>query len=313
MAEFGKKGWTMMYGIKTSNNIPFDLRVIDFNSGRGPSYCQTCQQDGMFEGVFYGLCGNCSEKSGQCSCVYCRVAKKDGHKRIERRSNFCKLIKDIKMVVTDLQHDYPTDEFGIVKEFIESGIDIIDIHTKHQYEQIRIESLLPVELTILSIGELTFQWNPSIAISDSVIIAAIKASKRLGTYKWLKEFWGEEIMKKEIMKNDDDYWHSDECDLKEVNIDFRNIAFCCPFNLIYGHKEQIQMLKIGPTERKECDECGNVIQCGYICSDCEDIERCDIKQCKECNSRVYCEDINEKGYCLECQNPEYDPVWPKGD
>lgn len=42
-------------------------------------------------------------------------------------------------------------------------------------------------------------------------------------------------------------------------------------------------------------------------------ENLDLEQCKECRSRVYFEEIDERGYCLECQNPDYDPLWPKGD
>jgi hypothetical protein len=34
--------------------------------------------------------------------------------------------------------------------------------------------------------------------------------------------------------------------------------------------------------------------------------------CFECNGCVNGKDIDDLGYCLDCQNPEYDPVWPKG-
>jgi hypothetical protein len=34
--------------------------------------------------------------------------------------------------------------------------------------------------------------------------------------------------------------------------------------------------------------------------------------CFECNGCVSGNDIDDRGYCLDCQNPEYDPVWPKG-
>ena len=35
--------------------------------------------------------------------------------------------------------------------------------------------------------------------------------------------------------------------------------------------------------------------------------------CKECEAMVEIETIDGRGYCEECQNPEYDPVWPMGD
>ena len=200
--EFGQIGWTILYGIKTSNNIPFYWVVNDFNHGRTPAECETCKQDGMFEGIFYGLCAQCCIKSGYCKCVYCSVAKKDGHKRIECRTNFCKLIKDLQMVVDDLKHNYPNDEYGIVKEGIDAGIYILNIHTKFQYEKMENETRMPEEVCTLSNGELTFRWNPSMEIPESVINAAIKASKRLGTYEWVQEFWGEEIMKKEADTTD---------------------------------------------------------------------------------------------------------------
>jgi len=38
-----------------------------------------------------------------------------------------------------------------------------------------------------------------------------------------------------------------------------------------------------------------------------------FQYCSECTSLVDSTTIDKRGYCLQCQNPEYDPVWPKGD
>jgi Zn finger protein HypA/HybF involved in hydrogenase expression len=36
-------------------------------------------------------------------------------------------------------------------------------------------------------------------------------------------------------------------------------------------------------------------------------------QCQECETWVSVKETDERDYCKDCQNPEYDPVWPMGD
>ena len=47
--------WTVRNGFKISISIPLNWEWCEYNSNRGPSHCETCRTDGMFEGVFYGL------------------------------------------------------------------------------------------------------------------------------------------------------------------------------------------------------------------------------------------------------------------
>ena len=146
--EFGQEEYIMLYGVKTAKTIPFNWLQTDHNNAtlkRGPSYCDMCKKDGMFEGIFYGLCTKCCTTNGFCPCVYCRVAKKDGHKRTERRINICNFIKTLQSAINDLRRDYPDDEYGIVKEGIETGYYILNLHTKYQYEK--------MEFTIDSVVE----------------------------------------------------------------------------------------------------------------------------------------------------------------
>ena len=193
--EYGQDGYTTFYGFKTSNAIPFDWIVNDYNKGLGPAHCNMCKQNGSFEGIFYGLCVKCCPNSSHCPCpcVYCRVAKKDGHKRLERRINMCNFIKSLQSVVDDLRRDYPTDEFGIVKEGIESGLYILNLHMNKQYEKMLVDATPPEEVSCLSIGELIYRWNPSMEVPDSVCYAALKAAERLGTIEWVKALWSEEF------------------------------------------------------------------------------------------------------------------------
>jgi hypothetical protein len=324
--EFGQEGYTVLYGFKSSNTIPFHWLVNDYNKKLGPAHCNTCQEDGTFEGIFYGLCGKCAAISGHCPCVYCRVAKKDGHKRIEKLNTICKLIKTLQTVVAELKLDYPEDEYGIVKEGIESGLYILNLHTNQLYEDLNLEAVLPTEVTCRSNGELTYRWNPSWKVPDSVCFAALEASKRLGTYEWVKALWAG--TKYESLFSTDDQveadapavvWHSELCDRKEVYTDFRGIAYCCPFDL--WHKEKVhnqeKARELAEKKFKICDECGDIMprnggKCtGFECAN-EDDEDYDV-QCSECSTWIPKYEINKKGYCLDCQNPEYDPVWPKGD
>ena len=38
-----------------------------------------------------------------------------------------------------------------------------------------------------------------------------------------------------------------------------------------------------------------------------------MKCCSECDTSVDITTLDHRNYCKECQNPEYDPVWPRGD
>jgi len=255
--------WTMRNGFKISNSIPLNWEWIEYNSNRGPSHCETCRTDGMFEGVFYGLCSKCCAISDPCSCVYCRVAKKDGHKRIERRTNICNFIKTIQSVVDESRRDYPTDEYGIVQENIETGFYVLDLHTTQQYEQIMIDGAHPSEVNQLSIGELSWRLNPKMEIPVSVCEAALKAAERTDIMEWVKELWGVDIQ-----------------------------------------------------QFKTCDNCSTsmLINSGDMCDACMEayMHEYDI-QCKECGNWVLAKETDVRNYCLDCQNPEYDPVWPMGD
>ena len=295
----GEEGWTVLYGIKTSNTIPFHLVMNWNNNTIGPSHCETCRTDGTFEGVFYGLCGECCARSERCTCVYCHVAKKDGHNHIERRTNMGKFIKTIQLVIDDLRRDYPVDEYGIVKDGIESGFYILTLHTQCQYEKMQSETVLPLEVTQLSIGELNFRWNPAMTVTETVCEAALKAAERTGILEWVQELWGIPAKKEKVV------WHSDHCDLNAVNIDWRGIPYCCPFDL--WHKEKI--------EQQEQDQQEHDIQELKADADAnagDDLYDFDV-QCAECETWISAKETDNRDYCRDCQNPEYDPVWPMGD
>jgi formamidopyrimidine-DNA glycosylase len=36
-------------------------------------------------------------------------------------------------------------------------------------------------------------------------------------------------------------------------------------------------------------------------------------QCAECETWISAKETDDRDYCRDCQNPEYDPVWPMGD
>lgn len=216
----GLNEYNNIHGYAISNTYPSCWANDDYTSGRGPAKCELCRQDGTFEGVFYGLCMNCCEKLGPCQCVNCRGGKEDNHKIIERRQNICKLIKDLRMVVNDLKHDYPTDEYGIVKEGIESGFYILDLHTKQQYSNIK----------------------------DVIIRVVTKEKYIVGCNVCGKSFLG------------------------------------------------------GPLTLE--------IACSYVCKQCT--EESEFGYCKECNDKTMLNELDMRGYCLICQNPDHDVGWPKG-
>lgn len=65
---------------------------------------------------------------------------------------------------------------------------------------------------------------------------------------------------------------------------------------------------------KEAIESGHYILNLYTKSFYEKImKEYEYDYCGECDAFVDIKTIDSRGYCKECQNPEYDPVWPKGD
>ncbi len=150
------------YGVAHSSNINMGNMIGYYGQRIGPSFCNVCQTQGTFEGVFYGLCDMC------CS---------DDPDRIK----LFKFIQEIQACVNTARQDYPTDEWDIVKDTIESGFYLLNIRTKAFYEKKDAEN---------------------------------------------------------------------------------STTFCL---------------------------------------------------CRECNSMVDVKTVDHRRYCLECQNPEYDPVWSRGD
>ena len=186
----------------------------------------------------------------------------------------------------------------------------------------------------------------------------------MGTLNWVKALWGE----KDITEKKEVVWHSDHCDLNAVNMDWRGICYCCPFDL--WHKEKMQKDAASEAARSEaatseaaaseaatseaatseaaasgvvgaepldkwCEACGSIMHTSSkdICFDCSHGCKADKNfigtkdeyllwlknnnndydvQCKECNTWVPVKEIDGNDYCLDCQNPEYDPVWPLG-
>jgi len=119
-------------------------------------------------------------------------------------------------------------------------------------------------------------------------------------------------------------WHSDWCNRNVIHMDYRYIPYCCPFDL--WHKEKLQQIEFAKMQQSElakkkfniCDQCGDIMprnggKCtGFECMVDDDDEDYDV-QCQECSTWIPKYETNEKGYCLDCQNPEYDPVWPMGE
>jgi hypothetical protein len=277
--------WSICNGFKISNSIPLNWEWSERNSNRGPSHCETCRVDGMFEDVFYGLCIKCCAISEPCPCVFCRMAEKDEHKRMERRTNMCNFIKTIQLVVDDLRREYPADEYGIVQEAIDSGFYILNLHTKRQYEKMMNEACLPTEVSQLPNRDLSWRWNPKMDIPPSVREAALKAADRMKC------------------EQTPEYSASNYIELVAVK------QYCT--KLEYNEDD--------PTQYSTCDNCSTWMwnHSGDMCDKCieshmRDMDEYDI-QCKECGTWVSTKEIDARNYCLDCQNPEYDPVWPMGD
>lgn len=307
--SYGQEGWTTLYGIKTSNSISFHSVVKLFNSKCGPSNCETCRYDGTFEGVFYSLCAKCCATE-PCSCVYCRVANKDGHKHIERRTNIGKFVQELQTVVNDLRRDYPTDEFGMVQEGIDAGFYILNLHTAKQYELLLLDTVLPSEVSQLSNGELIYQWNPLMTVPNTVIQAALTAAKRTGILEWVHELWGMSEKEKEQFTIDD------QNVLATFEEKLRYIQPLCNYSL--PKKEDEDEDEDVEDFIRKCD-CGHLLTTdeGDLCHTCLEIylqNAADYEtQCLECDTWVTFKETDKRGYCLDCQNPEYDPVWPMGD
>ena len=315
--EFGQNGHTKLYGYDTSNNYELFWTSHDYNNQRGPAHCESCRTDGTFEGVFYGLCAQCSEKAGPCQCVYCRVAGVDGHKRVERRQNICKFIKTIQSAIDDLKRDYPTDEYGIVKEGIESGFYILDLHTKHQYAKFLDEIRTPDEVNQLTVGELLWRWQPERPVPEAVIYPAIVAAKRSGIWDWVQKMWREscidiekyeERVRKQMLT-----CTGCECDVgipvpvKDINKECIRCETVVPANEmdLIGYCLECQ------NEPFKCLACNEVVALKTVqkghCWDCQYV------YCAECNTMDHILNIDERGYCAICQNPDHDEGWPKGD
>jgi hypothetical protein len=205
------------------------------------------------------------------------VAKKDGHKHIERRTNIGKFVKELQMVVDDLRRDYPTDEFGMVQEGIDAGFYILNLHTAKQYELLLLDTILPSEVSQMSIGELIYQWNPSMPVPNKVIQSALTAAKRTGILEWVDELWGMSEKEKE-----------------QFTIDEQHVLATFEEKLRY-----IQPL------------CNSSLLKEVITEEQDDFEY--NSQCRECKTWVSIKEMDERYYCIGCQNPEYDPVWPIGD
>lgn len=293
--ELGQNGRTKLYGYDTSNNYELFWTLHDYNNERGQAHCELCRTDGTFEGVFYGLCAQCSENAGPCQCVYCRVAGVDGHKLVERRQNICKFIKTIQSAIDDLKRDYPTDEYGIVKEGIESGFYILDLHTKHQYAKFLDEARTPEEVNQLTIGELLWRWQPERPVPEAVIYPAIVAAKRSGIWDWVQKMWRESCIDIERIRKQTLTCAECKCvRCGQVN-EMDNIGYCLECQ----------------NEPFKCLACNEVVALKTVqkghCWDCQYV------YCTECNTMDHILNMDDRGYCAICQNPDNDQGWPKGD
>lgn len=308
--EFGLT-MTKLYNYYVSNTYEYNWVVNDYNKGRGPAQCLFCRSDGMFDGVFYGLCTSCSRKAGPCQCVYCRVAGVDGHKLIERRQNICKFIKELQTVINDLKRDYPTDEYGIVKDGINAGNYILGLHTKHQYAKFMEECTIPFEVNQLSIGELLWSHQPELYVPDSVICSAIVAAKRTGIWEWTKKMWRESYI--------DVKRYEDRCVKFYKDGNPSNVILFCS-----GCEDAFISIPGKTIQKRFCPKCINAESEMVNCVACKEVVAlqtakkghcwdCQYVKCTECNYLEHVMNIDEKGYCLLCQNPDHDQGWPKGD
>ena len=104
------------YGVVHTSNIDMMMMIGYYGQRIGPSFCNGCQTQGTFEGVFYGLCDTCSDDPDHIKLF--------------------KFIQEIQEVVDTVRQDFPIDEWEIVKDTIESGFYLLNIHTKAFYEKV---------------------------------------------------------------------------------------------------------------------------------------------------------------------------------
>ena len=101
-------------------NYPKEWVAMDEEKECGPGYCDNCKTYGSFDGVFYGLCLNCSGDYPNFS-----------------HGDINGWIIGLQDYVDDLKQDYPNDEYGIVQEAIEAVKEILDMRTKAIYSSLR--------------------------------------------------------------------------------------------------------------------------------------------------------------------------------
>ena len=300
-------------GAKTANSVPYRWLSKEFQEHRGPVWCQTCKKDGSFEGVFYASCDRCSIYEGRCSCVFCHVAKKDGHQHLMKRANIFKFVKELQTVIAELRRDYPEDEYGIVKEGIETGFYILNLHTAKQYELMLLDITLPFEVSQLSNEELTYRWNPERDVPDNVIRSAVKAAKRLNIVSWVQELWSG-------TKYESFLFTAEEFTPEEQRLvaDFdKKQKYLRPLQITSAIQNALHEEK--DIDIRMCDNCCSLLATGegdlsHTCLELYLQNAADYEtQCVECDTWVTFKETDKSGYCLDCQNPEHDPVWPMGD
>ena len=103
-----------------SINYPKEWVAMDEEKECGPGYCDNCTHYGSFEGVFYGLCLNCSGDYPNFS-----------------HGDINGWMIGLQDYVEDLNKDYPKDEYGLVQEAIEAVKEILDLRTKAIYSALR--------------------------------------------------------------------------------------------------------------------------------------------------------------------------------
>ena len=314
-AGIEQEKWSMTLGAKTANTVPYRWIAKEFQEQRGPVWCPYCLEDGSFEGVFYASCDRCSLYEGRCLCVYCIAAKKDGHHHLTRRANIFRFVKELQMVIEDLRRDYPEDEYGIVKEGIETGFYILNLHTAKQYELMLLDITMPFEVSQLSNEDLTYRWNPEREVADNVIRSAVKAAKRLNIVSWVQELWSGTKYESFLVSSEEftpEEQLSDFFDKKQKYL--RPLQSTSAIQNALHEEKDIDIIA--------CDDCDAMMmtpdeQSMDICAKCLEAylqNAADYEtQCVECDTWVTFKETDKRGYCLDCQNPEYDPVWPMGD
>ena len=312
MTNIEQEMWTITFGVKTANTIPYRWVATECQNQRGPVWCQTCRKEGSFEGVFYASCEKCSIHEGRCLCVYCIVANKDGHQHLMKRANIFKFVKELQTVIADLRRDYPEDEYGIVAEGIEAGFYILNLHTAKQYELMLLDMCMPFEVSQLSNEDLTYRWNPEREVPETVIRSAVKAAKRLGIAQWVQELWsGTKYESSHVAEEFTPEEQRLVADFDKKQKYLRPLQSTSAIQNALHEEKDIDIIA--------CDNCCAHLTTseGDLCHTCleaylQDTADYDV-QCRECDTWIAMKEVDKRGYCLDCQNPEYDPVWPMGD